>query len=1809
MKHYCHYPILFLFLLIFFQTCAPKKEKPDTTEIEYSAEVREAISYITSGQILPSASITVIFVDNIVSEEELEKEVKNPFSFSPSINGTARWVGRDQLVFEPDEPIPSRINYTGKIDLTTVSTTLENMQVDMKFYVEGLDLVSFDAELELANPADPNALVYRGKLVFSHGVNEEMVQNATSFESITVNWYQETDRVLTFVSDPILRPAETKSYRFSLNASDLDLLESLERNVTIMPLDEFELSGVEKDEQGKQPKIMLKFSDNLDEKQDLQGFVSVNPDVEFDVQKLGSYLMLDGNFKFGTEYTITVQEGVKSKWGSQLPKAVKQQIAFSDIRPQVQFGSNGIFMPTSNNKQLQFLTANLARVHVEIKKVLNKNTNDFFEYNETSSSKNRNSDFSQDYVSTLGAIVYNQTLEIEGEKNRWYVHNLALDNVLEEFSNGIFLVRINFNFNDVLTPVNENKLSFIQKHGQVYKALTISDIGILAKSHGNRKLDVYTTDLRTGKPMPGVKVSTISYNDVNSQTTNAEGMATLYFRSYYSLIRAEKNGQFTFLKPYEMAWSTSGFSVGGISADDLRTRAYTYTERGVYRPGDSVNLSCIVRYNPLKTSDRVPAYFKLFNPQGTMVHEQIQKGAKDGFYNFTFGTNQNAPTGNWQVQIIVGNKFFYHPLKIETVVANRLKVNITPAIRTILPEHNQLDLTLESKYLFGATADGLPYEADIEVFDLSNPFPQHNDYDFTNQLVAFQYIREKIAEGKLDAEGKASIVWQIPKLQQAPSPLRVRITGTVQEEGGRPNDAMTFVNLNPFTHYVGIKKDMSYVKLNSKSDIPVVVVDHTGKIAGGRELEYRIYKNDSYWWYQYNSFYDFKMRFKTDTHSYLIESGTISSAAPYALIPFLPAQSGQYLIEVQDAQSKGHIASVFASAYPYGAVPSGDLNAGMLSLRSEKSSYKVGDEAIITFPSPRQGNVLMTVERANQILISKWVASNPEKEDMNIRLRISEAMTPNIYVTITALQEHAQTVNDRPIRMFGILPLRVIDPNTVQELAIQMPDKLKPKEKFAVEVNTLNGRPTQFTIAVVDEGLLDLTNFSTPDPWQEFFRKLRLGVETYDMFAHVIGANEQDVFKTFSIGGDGDYRESQLDPFEKKKRFKPICMFKGPLMTDSRGKAKVSFEMPNYVGSVRVMVVSAQGNAYGSAEKTVPVTSDLIVQATLPRALKPGDEFEIPANVFATKEDIGEVDVKIDAEGPLEVIGQSAYQHTFATVEDQMFTFKVRVLPAIGQSKITVTASAASSSSEYEADIAVMPSAARVYVQDEKVIKPGETISFSLPKLGMDGTNNARIQIATFPNMDFMHRLEFLIRYPYGCIEQTTSSVFPQLALKTLLSDDESSQRKIDMNINAGIDRLRRFQVSEGGFSYWPGGMEANPWGTNYAAQFLFEARKQGYMVPDAMYDAVANYLVRESRISATDEEKHLMTRVNRCYVLALADKAPMSEMNLLRQNHFEEMSNVEKWQLITAFQLSGANSIVNEMMTDLTTEVQEYRELGNTYGSRYRDLGIILSCLVLMERDEDAAILAKNVAKTLSDRNWYSTQTTGQMLLGIARYFDYAGIFASQDIIIEGNLTLPNGEIELIKSVDKFAYYINEGYGETLQVSLDSSVPVKELYATLASNGVPLEDQSEEENKNITLNIDWYDEDGQVMDVRQVKQGESFYGRFKVTNSSVLPQIDEVALVQLLPSGWEIENTRLSGELLPTWMKRWNTGYEDYVDIRDDRIMWFFDVHYDMPLEFVVKVNAITKGTFELPGMRCEAMYDNSFLATKQSIKVKVIE
>ena len=426
----------------------------------------------------------------------------------------------------------------------------------------------------------------------------------------------------------------------------------------------------------------------------------------------------------------------------------------------------------------------------------------------------------------------------------------------------------------------------------------------------------------------------------------------------------------------------------------------------------------------------------------------------------------------------------------------------------------------------------------------------------------------------------------------------------------------------------------------------------------------------------------------------------------------------------------------------------------------------------------------------------------------------------------------------------------------------------------------------------------------------------------------------------------------------------------------------------------------------------------------------------------------------------------------------------------------------------------------------------------------------------------------------------------------------------IDKNINAGIERLGKFQLPSGGFSFWPGGRQVSIWGTNYAGHFLLEAETRGYHVPAYLKEKWLGF--QHSRSLTTQD--NLTERVYRVYLLSLADRPAYGPMNLLRENNLKDMNNVQKWILASAYQLAGVEDVARRIVRNLGHSVKEYREFAGTYGSALRDKGLILEMATQMSLWDPADRLYEEITERLASNTWYSTQTTGYCLLAVGKYLE-AQSGAGQPLL-KGTIRLPD-RTTLPFSTEDFAYKheIEEGFGGRVTVTLDRVTTLERVPVSLEWEGVPLKSETVGMARNLTVVAEWFDDNGRRIDPARTRQGLVFWGHFKVSKTTPYRvNVEEVALSQIVPSGWEIENVRLTGETLPSWMQNYSRRREEYVDIRDDRISWFFDLPDRVrQADFVVKLQAVTEGTFFLPSAVCEAMYQNDFRAVLPGREVQV--
>ena len=760
-----------------------------------------------------------------------------------------------------------------------------------------------------------------------------------------------------------------------------------------------------------------------------------------------------------------------------------------------------------------------------------------------------------------------------------------------------------------------------------------------------------------------------------------------------------------------------------------------------------------------------------------------------------------------------------------------------------------------------------------------------------------------------------------------------------------------------------------------------------------------------------------------------------------------------------------------------------------------------------------------------------------------------------------------------------------------------MADEVKPEAPCHVMVSEKNGREMAYTLAIVDEGLLDLTRFRTPDPWQAFNAREALGVNTWDLYNYVVGTYGGRIEQLFSIGGDDALNKG---PKAIVNRFKPVVQFAGPFLLKKGEKRQHTYKMPNYNGRVRVMVVAGNGEAYGNTEKSVLVRKPVMLLGTLPRVIGIGEEMVVPATVFATEKGVGDVQVTIACSGNMEVVGEKSHMLHFETVSDKLAQFRIRVKDTPGAGHVKITATGGGEKSVYETDIEIR-SVRRPQIKVTPVtLEAGKSWKGTVGLPGVEGTNSLVLEMSDVQPVNLSTRLSYLLGYPHGCVEQITSKAFPQLYLSGFASLTREQEQSTEATVKEVIRRLRSYQTVDGSFSYWPGGTAPNAWGTVYAIHFLLEAEKKGYLVPEGMKRNALNDLSRiarnwkpEASYSAESEE---MTQAYRLFVLALGQVAEVGAMNRLKES--KTLMSMSRYLLAAGYALVGRPDVSKELVvktTALTTACSGYDQ---TFGSDLRDASIRLMTLCLLDGGKEAALLANEISKTLASDDWLSTQSTAFSLVALSDYMEKYKMSGSMDFSYA-----VDGKTKKVSTTRNI-------WTETLldKTASSASLELKNtgkstLFARLVAEGIPAEGKEEAYANGLTLAVSYMDHDGHPVNTSALQQGTNFTAVVTVANSS--PRgYNHLVLTEVFPAGWEILNTRfLTGDTVDNRV----TGV-NYQDIRDDRAYSYID-YLPAGKQVTVRINlcAVYPGRFYLPPVYCEAMYDHLVRANTEGKMVTV--
>ncbi|HNQ61354.1 MAG TPA: MG2 domain-containing protein [Bacteroidia bacterium] len=1816
-----------------------RKQKPVSFDPAFSLY----ISAFTTGNISKESTIR-IRLNHELSQSLIDSlGTTNLFKFSPSIKGVTRWINNYSVEFTPENNLESGKMYQAEFllgKILPVPQDLETFKFDFRVIVQ-----SFDVQVDGMKAFDNSTLQWQriyGSVLTADVEKIEAIEKVLIAHQgeklLPIKWDVNADRkIFSFTIDSVVRAENASVVQLEWNGKAIGVELTGAKEIKVPSLGDFIVVDKKVFYEPEQY-LLIQFSDPLLQNQNLEGLIRIGAVSELRYSITDNEIRVYAPQRLTGTYEITIEKGIQNIANFKLSNVLTFEITFEEIMPAVRLTSNGVVLPGNDKFMLPFEAVNLKAVDVRVLRISENNIQQFLQVNSLRG---------ENELKRVGTIVAKKTVYLDEDKlldlHRWNKFVLDLTDLVKTQPGSIYQVRIFFkkeyslyvcnseapplvngdaegedemyeddeyyytegstdgsdepdDYNSYYYPKgyrweqkdNPCHVSYFSSQRWVSQNILNSNLGLMAKRSADGNMVLFVNDLKTTKPLSQANVEIYDYQQqlLSKIKTNSEGIAKFNTSGKPYLFIAKYGNESGYLRLDDgTSLSLSKFDVAGEEVQ-AGIKGFIYGERGVWRPGDTLHLIFMLEDKQKLIPENHPVSFELFNPLGQLVVKNIRAEAKDGIYSFQTVTSGEAPTGNWNVKVKVGGATFQKTIRVETIIPNRLKIKLDfgDGIYVNKPVRGNLKVT----WLHGAIAKKLKTKIDLTLIGGRTEFKSFPGFVFDDPFKKVEAETISAFDGEIDENGTAIINPNI-EAQNAPGVLDAVLVTRVFEPGGESSIDKFSVPYYPYSRFIGIKlpqKEKGSESLLSDTNhlVKIVAVDQSGRpVRGEMEVEIQLYSIQWRWWWDRSE--EDLTNYNTSRYTKLMKRESVKlkdGIGEYSLRVNYP-DWGRFLLKVVDNKGGHSSGKAFyidwSSQYANRerAQPDGVTS---LNFTSDKQNYKVGEKVILDIPTGKVGKALVSIESGSRIIETHWVDVNEGRTQFVFTA--SKEMTPNVYVYVALLQPHSQTLNDLPIRMYGVIPIMIEDPATKLLPKISIKDVIRPETKSSITISEKSGKEMSYTIAVVDEGLLDLTRYKTPDPWNHFYAREALGVKTWDLYDDVIGAWNSKLERILSIGGD-DYKRPTSD--NKAKRFKPVVIFLGPFHLAMGETRTHEFFMPQYVGSVRAMVVAGHQGTYGQAEKTVAVRKPLMILASLPRVVGPGESVSLPVNIFAMERQIKNVTVEVQPNQFFSVEGDLRQNVEFSEIGDKTIDFRLKVKSALGIGKLKVVASSGTEKAQFDIEIDVRNPNPIITDVKDSIIEAGQKINLSYKPIGMQGTNKAVLEISSFPPINLNSRLEYLVQYPHGCIEQTTSAVFPQLFLGSFMDLSPERKSEIETNIKAGILRISTFQAADGGFSYWAGSNKGDEWGSNYAGHFLLEAQTVGYTIPPSLLDQWKRFQKQKANAWSYGAYEHTtLMQAYRLYTLALAKTPEFGAMNRLKE--FGAISVEAKWCLAAAYQLAGQNDIAKNITAQIGTAVKSYKELSNTYGSDLRDKAMILEALALMGEKSKAAPLVKELAERLSSAEWLSTQTSAYCLVALAKFINKSSI--SKKLNYSYRLNSVNKEVASLTPFSQINLPIK---GTSVGMVELENKSTGTLFVRVLLSGQPESGFSLPATDNhLKIDIVYRAIDGTVIDISKLKQGTDFIAEVNVFNPGTRSDYEQMALSQIFPSGWEIHNTRLYGS-----DDKWKSSLYVYQDVRDDRVYTYYNLKKNQKHTYYIFLNASYIGRYYLPSIYSEAMYDAS--------------
>ena len=1601
----------------------------------------------------------------------------------------------------------------------------------------------------------------------------------------------------------------------------------------------------------------------------VESYLELTPAVEYQVVANYRNIEIHGNFKRRTTYTLKIRRGLTARNDAVLKQDYMTRLKIPDIRPQLRFLGDGFFLARKGQLNLGLATINVDRVKLNIEKVFANNLI-YVSKLERWSRWSRN----------LGRPIHAETLDVPSQLNQEVTLPISLEDYLSDEHVGIFKV------------VARNAQ---REWDSAHQWVLITDLGVSAKRAGDR-LYVWVKSLATGAAVPTARVKLISDNNQTllSGTTNWAGFVeftdvaekTENFTPFMITVAKRDDLAFIQLDRHEIA--TADFDITGPAYLQKGYEAFLYTSRGVYRPGETVQLAGIVRAPNQKTPKPLPARIEVLAPDGRILRELRQQTTKTGICEVQIPIPDYAQTGNYIAKMLIADKVVGRvQFQVEEFMPDRMKVAIT-ADKPVYRLGDELDIRVNAVNLFGPPAVGRKVQVACEFkavsfVDADSAFPVDTDTtqwrSFTfgnagsNFAKQFESQRIELGETKTDSAGGAHYQFSVPATLKVPSLLNGVFTATVSEIGGRAVTASHRVVIHPYSHYVGLRRaNTAEAKINKPINIDYVAVDDTLAVAPGRALRLSLHKVHWNTILRQNAAGHYE--YVSEPQTTEVETHALTSAEVPKTLSLTPSDYGGYRVRLEDLESMA-TAEIGFYVNGWGRAQVSMEHPTRLDLTLNKTAYRSGETAKLSIKAPFPGTLLLTVER-EKVLNHRTIVMKENTATLSVPVRYN--YKPNVYLSATLIRAIPTDIGSLdqhqplPARAFGVIPLKL--DATRRRLSVNMflsqtdaagvssripfsGEDMNIEDRGTAEVTVrsnsdvniafqVKGRRSwqkyEVCIAAVDEGILALTDFQTPNPHDYFYRQRGLKTRSFDLYGGIL-PEIASIIDSSSTGGDGVQGAARRKRLNTRSitRVKPVSLWSGFVKTDGNGRGTVQFKIPQFNGRLRLMAVAFTGADYGATEAYLTVREPIVLTPTFPRFLAGGDKFRVPVTLFNGTGEDGEFTVKMTVRGQVGLLRNpfSDQQSVFPTAEgernerpdsrlplhelsvdksvdagaeEQVF-FDIRVQDAIGEVDFNLSAHGNAETTQMNVKLPLRSTAPPITKTGHGVVHAGKPVDFIFPANLIPDSSEFSLTLSPFPNVAFADSLRYLIRYPHGCLEQTTSKVFPLLYFSDLARSVEpmlAGNDVVDYYITSGITKLESMLTARNYFAYWPGGTYTNPWSSIYASHFLVEARKAGYEVADRVYDAMLNGLKEQAKFSPSTESRdspkeikaNIALATYASYVLAAAGQPDRGTMNYLKNRGLSGLSDYSHFQLAGAFALSGELETALSMLpVSVSVNVNDKDnarwETGGTLNSPIRAQAIMLDMLAeVNENHPSIPMLVKNLRDAASNGNrWTTTQDNAFAFLALGKIMK-----KQMDKNYTGTLKL-NGEHFADFDETQMRYTDDAWDGARVQLSVQGDGI---CYYYWSAFGIQRGSFVEEYERELQVRRRYFSKDGEEL-TRQFVHGDLIVA--EITVKALTANLENVVVVDMLPAGFEIENPRLESRAGIPWLKAQDFK-PDYLDIRDDRLIFYGTFPRQRERKFYYALRAVTQGEFTLPPIAAEAMYDATKSTVTGSARIEVV-